>query len=73
MASTRVSGMVTPGAVVGLEGGIHSGLGLSDVALMDLRGKELGHVHNIIFWNNIQQDVFRGDRRRSPDKSQYSV
>ena len=40
MASTRVSGMVTPGAVVGLGGGIHSGLGLSDVALMD--GERVG-------------------------------
>ena len=52
----RITGVSKPGEVVGLGGG-QGGLGGQGLGLGDLRGKELGHVQSIMFWNDQQEVI----------------
>ena len=52
----RIAGAPRPGEVVGLGGG-QGGLGGQGLGLKDLKGKELGHITSIIFWQDGQDEI----------------
>merc|ERR1719153_1367688 len=65
MTTERVVGPRVVGEVIGVGGGTDTDTIPEQVpAFAQLKGKNLGHIHNILFWNKTQQQLLRALSRQ---------
>ena len=57
--TTRIVGQIHEGEIVGLPGRVPPNVDQDGIRFEDLKGKGLGHISSILFWNKDQRELLR--------------